>query len=123
MDGRWVLAATPGRTRTTDTVVVLAPQPPVAVAFCQHPAPRGLVADRSQATQTPHRLVQFEMDKATKLVLGVVGRAGGGNRPWSSAGSVLGQERLCPLGQTNQFRYGRELELPHQPAPVKLHGL
>jgi hypothetical protein len=59
----------PSRTRTTDTVVVWAPQQPVAVAFCQHPAPRGLVNDRSQATQTPHSLFQSEMDKATKLVL------------------------------------------------------
>src|SRR5262249_6886577 len=108
MDGPWVLAATPGRTRAADTVVVLAQQQPVAVAFWQHPAPRGLVDDRSQAT---------------KLVLGVGGRAGGGTRPWSSAGSEAGQQRPCLLGQTNQSRDGREVELPHQPAPVKLHGL
>jgi hypothetical protein len=61
--------------------------------------------------------------KTTKLVLRVGGRAGGGTRPWSSAVSVAGQERPCLLGQTNQFRYGMESELPHQPAPVKLHGL
>jgi hypothetical protein len=53
----------------TDLVVVWAQQPPVAVAFWPHPAPRGLVADRSPATETPHRLFRFEVEKATKLVL------------------------------------------------------
>src|SRR5262249_13653198 len=43
-------------------------------------------------------------------------------RPWSSAGSEVGQERPCLLSQTNQFRDGMELELPHQPTPVQLHG-
>jgi len=27
------------------------------------------------------------------------------------------------LGQANQFRHGRELQLPHQPTSVQLHGL
>ena len=41
-------------------------------------------------------------------------RRRGVTRPWSSAGSEAGQEGPCLLGQTNQFRYGMELELPHQ---------
>jgi hypothetical protein len=41
-----------------------------------------------------------------------------GTRPWSSAGSEAGRERSGLLGQMNQCRDGRELELPHQPTPV-----
>ena len=56
-------------------VTVLAQQQPVAVALGQHPAPRELVDDLSQATDTPHSLFRFEREKATKLVLGVGDRA------------------------------------------------
>ena len=77
MGGDVVTRPKPSRTRTTATVGVLAHQPLVAVAFGQHAAPRGLDEDLGQATETPHRLFQFEMNKATKLVLGVGGGAGG----------------------------------------------
>ena len=52
----------PGRTRTTDTVGVLAQQQPVAVALCQHPAPRGLADDFGQGTETPRSLFQLDIE-------------------------------------------------------------
>jgi hypothetical protein len=55
-----VVAQAPGQVRVASAV---------AVAFGQHPAPRGLVDDLSQARDTSHGLFQFEMEKATKLVL------------------------------------------------------
>jgi hypothetical protein len=45
--------------------------------------------------------------RASDLVLGIGGRAGGGTRPWSSAGSVAGPERPRLVGRASLSRVGR----------------